>query len=462
MTAEPFTYRVTCGWLRDLASEPTPHDKWPCIRWDDRLLADQIRFMDVMAELGVEYIQAWGLFIDRAWPVPLENVIDGEREKRLRTFTEAAHERGLKVLSGVGIYSWGFDEVIAKVPGVSAGHPHALCSFSETAWDWQRRVLDFLMRPEWGINGISMQSADQGRCDCEQCRALSPAEHHAKILIRSAEHARAGRPDWTIGQASWGLRVDEPGEFEHVQRISRAVDYMIEVHELSAESGRRPEIIRGLDCAFGTVGGAFVEPPQHWARTRWCVPTGLGSARALVKLWADGGRASEYYYRIFANPFDEVSWRTGAKLLSAPLTAPEDSLREAVEAVYGTSGPATDALADWYARMEDAYFSRSDFEVGHGPLSLEPLVWRENPAASGPPIYLQNRLSAEARAGYAKALEGLKAEIAAMRLPRRDVVDRTLACIDGALGDIAALSGVSARPALQFRCDRPDPGTEKD
>src|SRR5207237_5666584 len=125
------------------------------------------------------------------------------------------------------------------------GHQHAMCPFREEAWDWQRRVLDFLMEPQWGLDGISMQSADQGRCDCEKCRRMSPAEHHAKILVRSAEHVRANRPEWIIGQASWGLRVDEPGELEYVRQISQAVDYMIEVRELSAESGRRAEILKG-------------------------------------------------------------------------------------------------------------------------------------------------------------------------------------------------------------------------
>ncbi|MCJ7822145.1 MAG: hypothetical protein MUQ26_03525, partial [Armatimonadetes bacterium] len=264
MADNAFQFGVTDGWLRDLASEPTPHDAWPCIRWDDQLLADQLRFLDVQAELGVTYNVVWGLFVDRAWPVPLEDVIDTAREKRLRTFVDAAHERGLKLLSGAGIYSWGFDEVIANVPAVSAGSRRCMCAFSPEAWDWQRRVLDFLMDTRWGLDGISMQSADQGRCDCPKCSQLSPAEHHAKLLISSAEHVRAARPDWTIGQASWGLRVDEPDELRHLQRISQAVDYMVEVRERSAEVGRRAEIARSLDCAFGSVGGVFVEPPQHW------------------------------------------------------------------------------------------------------------------------------------------------------------------------------------------------------
>jgi hypothetical protein len=441
VSGEPFTYSLAIGWLRDLASEPTPHDRWPCIRWDDQLLADQIRFLDVQAELGIGHNIAWGFFIDRAWPVPFQNVMDADRAGKLRAFTEAAHERGVKVLHGTGIYSWGFDAVIRQFPEVAAGsNRHAMCPFRPAAWDWQRRVLDFLMEPQWNLDGISMQSADQGRCDCAQCQQLSPAAHHAKILVRSAEYVRANRPDWVIGQASWGLRVDEPGEFTFLQEISHAVDYMVEVRELSASAGRRPEIVRGLDCAFGTLGGVFVEPPQHWERTRWFVPSGLGSARSLVKLAEDGGRACEYFYRLFANPGDEVSWRVGARILSAPQTAPEAALREAVEAVYGVTGTAAQALADWYARAEEAYFSRTTYQVGRGPLSLEPLVWKENPAAPGPPVYLSERMTAEQRTEYARELERLKAELAAMDIPNDATKAKTLACIDGALRDLAALA----------------------
>jgi hypothetical protein len=439
MSDDRFTFPVTDGWLRDLASEPTPHDRWPCIRWDEQLLADQIRFLDVQAQLGITYNLAWGLFVDRSWPVPLENVINAERESKLKAFVDAAHERGLKVLSGVGIYSWGFDEVIARVPGVSPGHAHAMCPFSEQAWDWQRRVLDFLMEERWGLDGVSMQSADQGRCDCERCQKLSPAEHHAMILIRSAEHVRAGRPDWVIGQASWGLRVDEPEEFDHLRRISRVVDYMVEVRERSAAVGRRREIAQDLDCAFGSVGGVFVEPPQHWERLRWFVPCGLGSARALARLHAEGGRACEYFYRPFANPVEEVSWRTGALILSQPGTAPEAALQEAIEAVYGVTGSAAVSLTEWFARGEAAYFSRATFEVGSGSLSLEPLVWKENPTASGPAVYLRDRLSADARGDYGRQLEQLKRELEQMEIANREAVRKTLACIDGTLRDIGEL-----------------------
>ena len=319
-----------------------------------------------------------------------------------------------------------------------------MCAFSDQAWDWQRRVLDFLMDPNWGLDGISMQSADQGRCECEECSRLTPAEHHARLLARSAEYVRSQRPDWLIGQASWGLQVNDPAELAPVRRISEAVDYMIEVREHSATQGQRATLAPRLACAFGSVGGVFVEPPQHWDRLRWFVPCGLGSARALAELWADGGRACEYFYRPFANPVEEVSWRTGAAILAAPTTSPEAALLQAVQAVYGVTGQDQKALAEWFTCGEEAYFSRSSFQVGSGPLSLEPLIWQENPAAAGPPIYLRDRMIAQARVDYANDLRTLQADLRPLNIPQQVVKEKTIAAIDGALRDLAHLEKSSS------------------
>ena len=139
-------------------------------------------------------------------------------------------------------------------------------------------------------------------------------------------------------------------------------------------------------------------------------------------------------------PVEEVSWRTGARTLASPLTAPEAALREAVKAVYGATGSALNALADWFARGERAYFSRSTFTVGDGSLSLEPLIWKENPDAPGPPVYLRDRMSADLRAEYARELEQLRAELVETEIPNREAIDKTVACIEGTLHDIAALA----------------------
>lgn len=434
-----FLYAVSCGWLRDLASEATPSDPWPCIRWDEKLLGDQIRFLDVQSELGILYNAVWGLFVSRSWP--LSFAVDQRREELLHRFVGAAHERGIRVLSGVGVYSWGFEEVIRQVPEVGEGHPQAMCAFSQAAWDWQRRVLDFLVSDRWNLDGVTLQSADQGRCECPRCSRLSPAAYHATVLLKTAEYLRTCRPDWTIGQASWGLRLDDPKEWEHLYAISQAVDYMIEVREYTAETGRRVELCDFLECAFGSVGGVFVEPPQHWHRLRWFLPCGMGSAWALRRLFKDGGRACEYFYRPFANPVEEVSWRVGARILSQPTTTPEAALSDAVEKVYGVTGVDRETLAEWFIRAEEAYFSRADFQVGWGPLSLEPLVWSENPAAPGPPIYL-DRLSPAALEEYKEELLRLRGELLEFPIPKEDAARKTVTCIDNTLKEIASVKSL--------------------
>ncbi len=63
--ASGFTYRVTDGWIRDLAAQPTPHDPWPCVRWDEALLEDQLCFLDAQAKAGVNLNCAWGHFVAR-------------------------------------------------------------------------------------------------------------------------------------------------------------------------------------------------------------------------------------------------------------------------------------------------------------------------------------------------------------------------------------------------------------
>lgn len=138
----------------------------------------------------------------------------------------------------------------------------------------------------------------------------------------------------------------------------------------------------------------------------------MGSARSLKDLWAYGGRACEYFFRPFANPAEEVSWRTGA---------------------------TARRLADWFDRGERAYFSRSNVKVGDASLSLEPLVWKENPSVSGPPQYVRDNLTVIGKMDYIRDLKKLKSELAGMDIPNREAVTRTLACIDGTINECEQL-----------------------
>jgi hypothetical protein len=433
--AEKFRYRVTDGWLRDLASEPTPTDPWPCIRWDDALARDQRRFLDTQAKLDIDCNVVWGLFIDRSWPLDFAQVISDERAGRVKEFVAAAHQRNVRVLSGLGVYSWGFEEIIRRVPEVAGGSTQAMCLHQPAAWDWMRRVLDFVIEPRWGLDGVSMQSADQGRCPCDKCSRMTAMEYHEEALVRTADYIRRARPDWIIGQAAWGLAVDATEDIASLVRISEHVDYMVEVQERTARAGRRAEIISQLKCAFGSVGGVFLEPPQHWDRLRWFLPCGLSSANALQNLWRDGGSACEYFYRPLANPGEEVSWRTGAAILSQPHTPPEIALRNAIAAVYAPQADALEILFNAYARAENAYFSRAAFRLGDGSLSLEPLVSSQ----VGAPVYLTEGPPPDARDAYADDLSAILAELRGLQVGNPDRLRDTLTCIQGTLNDIQSI-----------------------
>ena len=65
---------------------------------------------------------------------------------------------------------------------------------------------------------------------------------------------------------------------------------------------------------------------------------------------------------------------------------------------------------------------------------------QETPAVSGPAVYLSDRMTAQARQDYARQLRELSAELTRIDIPNDKARQNTLACIGGALEDIAKLA----------------------
>ena len=101
-------------------------------------------------------------------------------------------------------------------------------------------------------------------------------------------------------------------------QMSEHLDYLIDVADSTRAPGNeyQRQVIRQLKCDFGTIGGPLVEPPQHWERDRWFLPTARTQGEHLKELADNGGRACEYFFHIRANPGDEVSFWVAGKLLS--------------------------------------------------------------------------------------------------------------------------------------------------
>jgi hypothetical protein len=179
-----------------------------------------------------------------------------------------------------------------------------------------------------------------------------------------------------------------------------------------------------------------VEPPLHWQRDRWFLPTARAQGEHLAGLAADGGHACEYFMHIRANPGDEVTFHVAGKLLHDIGTPWQTYLRQTLEELYGVTRPATsDALFELFVRAEQAYMTRIK-TFGSGDISMEPLVG-DSP---GPPVYLTKRMTVDGRKAYGKDLLEAAAGFRKVRadVPDKARIDLILRCLDNVQKDISA------------------------
>jgi hypothetical protein len=435
-----FNHRGYLGWITDLASDPDRSAAWPSMRLDAKLLKDYQESFVAMRRLGFNEISVWGLYVSRSWPVDIAGSVSRARGALVEKLIDAAHRQGIRVYSGLGVYSWGFDDIIRANPKLSRGNANAMCASEPQSWLWMKSVLDFVFQ-RFEIDGVSLQSADQGRCRCDQCKSFSDAEYHALLNVRVSEYIRSRWPKKTIGVNSWGMKFEEPVTLPSLKKISEKVDYLIDVHDTSRkrDPGHRKKIIDSLSCDFGTLGGPQVEPPQHWERDRWFLPTVKSAAVHLQELSSEGGRACEYFFHILANPADELSFWLAGKVLSDPTRSWEKHLEDSVDELYPVRQRATrEALSQIFLDAEQAYLRHLPARMS-GTISMEPLV-SDKP---GPPVYLTKRLSAEQRAAYASEMTGIKARaerlLPDMSQPSKPKMERVVRCLSNVLKDAGSV-----------------------
>jgi hypothetical protein len=437
-----FTYRGYLGWITDIATAPRPHAAWPATDIDEGLLTDYEASFAMQRETGLDLSSIWGLAVGRAWPVNTEASMDERRKAQVRRLLASAHAQGIRVLSGTGVYSWGFDEIIRAYPALSAGNPRAMCPSNPDAWPWMQRVLDFV-GDVLAVDGFSFQSADQGRCPCARCARWGDVEYHARLNARVCAYVRGRWPDKVVAVNGWGMNFADPADLPHVVAMTRDADYLVDTRSSAARRDpayRRTLIEAIAPCAYGTVGGPFVEPPQHWQRTRWFLPCLSRAAHHLKGLYGEGGRAMEVFFHIQANPGDEVSVRHTALLLRDPARSSDEVLREVLTALYGPrSEAALERLAALFTRADAAYFTRAHDVPASATLSMEPLVSDH----AGPPVYLTRHLDRAALDAYERDVAALLVECPTLagQVDRPDKIEMIALCLRGVLADIAEAGG---------------------
>jgi hypothetical protein len=433
--AAGYRHRAYLGWITDLDSRPDTRAPWPSMRLDAPLLEDYRRTFVLMQRLRYNAIVIWGLNVSRSWPPDISSSVPAARAELVESLIEAAHERGIRVYTGLGVYSWGFDEIIRANPELSRGNPNAMCASRPESWEWMRKVIDFAMT-RFPVDGASLQSADQGRCKCGQCSRWTDTEYHTRLDIRVSEYIRERWPGKTIGVSGWGMRFDDPASLPALVDLSKRIDYLIDVPDSARrrDPSWRRKLIRELKCSFGTLGGPQVEPPQHLPRDRWFLPTVRRDGEHLARLYADGGRACEYFFHILENPGDEISFWVAGKTLSDRETHWTKHLSTSIEELYGTSRHAEiEALCQVFLRSEDAYL-RYLPSLRSGTISIEPLV-EDHP---GPPVYITSRLSRAQRMQYRDEMKKVLTDVRrlAPSVTENARLQKIARCVENVIADL--------------------------
>lgn len=439
-------------WINDMRNVSMEGEKWPYADIDDLTVDGLKSCFDLMARAGFNEFDVFGLFTSYAWPLDITSAVDRERGARVRAIIDYAHERGIRVVCGLGVYSWGFDEIIAADPSVQGTNPRAMCASRDESWAWMAKVVDFILG-SFDIDGFHLESADQGRCECSQCRDLSDAAYHCVINSRTADYVRSIRSDALlsanlVGLVPWGSTLDAEDR-AHFVELSHHIDALVDPGHVGVGFIAEEDLegfIRALQCDFGTSGGAWVYPAQRWDRLRWFLPYTRRTGDHVRRLYAAGGRAVDYYMGPTINPGVEMCIGFGGRILSNVGATDNEILSSLVEELYRPHDAEANAgIVAVFQRAESAYYDNFDAHAPRtsaspGELHLAPLFGSE----SGPAIYLAGTrpddqpFSGGGLAAYRAALSELVDDVAKLRDRAEDEgrLDRIGFCLINVIADI--------------------------
>ena len=450
-----FDYRLLLGWINDNSTRPLLGKRWPITEVDEQTVSDYQSFLTTVRDYGYNGITLWGLYASHAWPVPLKSAFEPGRRRLIDRILNEADKLGIRVLYGLGVYSWGFEEIIKYDPTTARKEGRmawgtfqpdngvAMCYHSESARRWMREIVDLCVN-EAGTQGFGFQSGDLGRCFCSQCRLLSDNDYHSRVINETAEYIKRRYPKQILGLSAWG--VDLGGGATGLREITSHLDFLTDVTDQSARKGQayRRSLTASLSCAVGSLGGAVIVPPQRWARDRWFLPHAEMTGRSIRSLHDDGGRAFEFFMGPMANPQFDLMTRFVGLQLSNPGQSTEQSLSLVVESLFApVNSNVTAEIVRWLFDVERAYMTRVG-DISGGEFDFEPLKG-EN---AGDPIYL-SRLSSAALLGYGEDLEQLAKRLAALtaQCRRSEKLQLIGRCLQNILRDIVAVQQKKALTA---------------
>jgi len=450
-----FTHRVQFGaWINDMRNDVLPRENWPAKLLDQQTEADIIACLELGRQAGYNEIDVWGLFATGAYPIDIRSAFrDPQRRPRVDRILKAARDRGIKIIFGTGVYSWGFDAIIAHDPAIRGTNPRVMCASSDASLAWQQKLIDAIV-DELGVDGFHLESADQGRCTCAKCASLGDVAYHALVTTKTADYIRVKHPGKLVecviqGWSAWGKDFS-PEDSQRLIDLSSHVDIIWDQghRRTYVNPAKRGDFIRRLKCAYGTSGGFWVYPPPRWDRLRWFFPYAHRTGSHIKELYDQGGRGVMYYQGPTINPGVEINLALGGRLMNDAGRAIDDVLMEVLDERYRPKNPAAaKKLLDVFTKPEQAYFAQwnekaiaeHDKVPPPGELHLGPLF---GTSPGGPTYVAEPFLNKDGRRAYRDALLAAYDGITSVENDFADDgrVKRIQRCLVSAIADVETLA----------------------
>lgn len=363
MEKKGFTYRIAYGcWLNDSRTEPIVCEDWPSIIIDEETLSSLDKTMKFVKDAGYEYFDVFGLITNNRWTNDIVSTVDEERRALVRQAIDIIHKHGLKLIYGLGVYSWGFEDIVASNAAVRGTSHQVMCASSPESEKIMQQVVDFVATT-FEIDGYHLEAADQGRCHCEKCAKYSDIEYYNRINMLVATYIRENYPDKTLlvntsGFIRWG-DVFSQEQLEALRPLGEVIDIFIDIgsHGLFVAEEDRPEFVKNFAAAYGTGNGFWIYPPQRWDRLRWFIPHFQQNIDHLGRLYRDGGRSCELYLSPLVNPGVEFTYLCNGLFLQDPERSLDSIVAEAVERLYAPQNREEgEAIANLFLEGEKLFF----------------------------------------------------------------------------------------------------------
>lgn len=394
--ASGFKYKVAYSWLRQMGSQPFPSLFSSDL--DEQLIEDYRRYLPRVREAGFDYIVLYGLLGEggpNQVPADLAGGFSPKREREIKLMIDLIHQSGLKFLHGLGVYSWGFRNIIAAHPEVASrrykfrliddfarrnnaallgeydrfdegeieANPDVMCASKEESWKWQEQVVRFFLN-RYEIDGFTIESADLGRCWCVQCRRIETITYHARLNERTTKLIKKLAPGKVVGITTSGLVFEGLRDLPALRQLTRGADYIADITDfyLTSDSLKgnsqqiwfndRPILARELKpLAYGTM---IHLRDAGLDRLTWFTPAPQTIVMHIGNANRDGYEALQYYAMgAFNNPGHELN----NYVVGYALKYPEQKWREVLEAVTDRlyqpkSANAGKALVEFFRSAE--------------------------------------------------------------------------------------------------------------